>query len=66
MFRSRSDESTFTKEEKKQMAISWNAMNWRTRVIAWLVNGATGALHNKLTFMIHVISIACNHLGMML
>ena len=40
------------------MAMSLNAMNLRTCVIAWLVNGAAGALRNKWKIMIHVITVA--------
>ena len=42
------------------------AIKFNSTLIIALGHYCTGALHNKLTIMIRVISIACNHLGMML
>ena len=46
--------------EIRTIAIKFNS----TLIIA-LGHYCKGALLNKFTIMIHVISIACNHLGMM-
>ena len=40
------------------MAMSLNAMNLSTCVIAWLVNGAAGALRNKWKIIICFITVA--------
>ena len=42
------------------------AIKFNSTLIIALGHYCTGVLHNKFKIMIHVISIACNHLGMML